>query len=207
MNGGPEAEATRSRGRPRDESKDRVVRDALRQVLIEDGYRGATIPNVARRAGVGAPTVYRRWSTQVELVETVFDEPVTGVVELRPTDFHEALEQLVSGAVEIFGDVATRSAVPGLLVEYQSDEARYDALVTRLEAPAREYFRASHARGIESGVVDPDSDPDLLFDLIVGAAIFRGLVRGETGAAATDGIVSAIAAAASPRAGGTAAKA
>ncbi len=170
-------------------------------MLIEDGYRGATIPNVARRAGVGAPTVYRRWSTQWELVETVFDEPVTGVVELQPTSFHEALAQLVSGAVEIFADAATRSAVPGLLVDYQNDESRYDALVARLEAPAREYFRASHAKGVDEGVVDPGTDPDVLFDLIVGAAIFRGLVRGETGSTVTDGIVSAIAAAASPRAG------
>ena len=50
------------RGRPRQPEMD----DAILAVALEElgchGYAGMTVADVARRAGVSKPTVYRRWA-------------------------------------------------------------------------------------------------------------------------------------------------
>src|ERR1700722_9799266 len=70
----PAVPTRRGRGRPRDPSVEAVVLAAVRQSLIEEGFEATTIPSIARRTGIGAPTIYRRWPTQVELVEAIFDD-------------------------------------------------------------------------------------------------------------------------------------
>ena len=57
------------RGRPRNPAKDVAVLQATRDLLVEVGYQGTTVMAIARRAGVGAPTIYRRWPTKEALVE------------------------------------------------------------------------------------------------------------------------------------------
>lgn len=55
-------------GRPRDPHVDRAILDAARQVLAVNGYTGTSMGEIARRAGVGKDTLYRRWSSKAELV-------------------------------------------------------------------------------------------------------------------------------------------
>src|SRR5579875_2279322 len=62
-------------GRPRDPRVDTAVHAATLQLLVESGYQATTVQAIARRAGVSAPTVYRRWSNKAEIVEdAVFPE-------------------------------------------------------------------------------------------------------------------------------------
>src|SRR2546423_13164192 len=58
-------------GRPRDPRVDESVRRAALELLVEQGYQATSIQAVARRAGVSAPAIYRRWSSKAELVEAV----------------------------------------------------------------------------------------------------------------------------------------
>src|SRR4051794_40193012 len=62
-----------TRGRPRDAQIDSGILEATRALLLEVGYAGVGMESVAARAGVGKPTVYRRYSTKAALVyEAVF---------------------------------------------------------------------------------------------------------------------------------------
>ena len=45
-------------GRPRDPQKDQDALAAARELPAEVGYQGTTVAAVARRAGIGAPTIY-----------------------------------------------------------------------------------------------------------------------------------------------------
>lgn len=63
-----EVAATRSAGRPRDNSRDVLILETTLAVLAEVGYDRLTIDNVAMRAGTARATIYRRWPTKVELV-------------------------------------------------------------------------------------------------------------------------------------------
>ena len=55
-------------GRPRDPSRDSVIRAAIVKLLGDVGYGALTMDAVASEAGVGKATIYRRWRTKEELV-------------------------------------------------------------------------------------------------------------------------------------------
>ena len=52
--------AARLVGRPRDPRVDEAVRRAALELLAEIGYQATSIQAIARRAGVSAPSIYRR---------------------------------------------------------------------------------------------------------------------------------------------------
>lgn len=61
-------------GRPRDPSRDGVIRAAILQLLADVGYGALTMDAVAAEAGVGKATIYRRWRTKQDLVvDTISD--------------------------------------------------------------------------------------------------------------------------------------
>ncbi|MGY1719126.1 TetR/AcrR family transcriptional regulator [Blastococcus sp. SYSU DS0552] len=98
----PTAEAARpSRGgRPRDPSRDGVIRAAILRLLADVGYGALTMDAVAAEAGVGKATIYRRWRTKQDLVvDTISDlnraeahSPDTGSLE---GDLREIMHSLV----------------------------------------------------------------------------------------------------------------
>lgn len=55
-------------GRPRDPSRDGVIRAAILRLLADVGYNALTMDAVAAEAGVGKATIYRRWRTKSDLV-------------------------------------------------------------------------------------------------------------------------------------------
>ncbi len=54
-------------GRPRDPAADRVMLQATRRVLTDQGYAGMSVEQVASAAGVGKTTIYRRYASKKEL--------------------------------------------------------------------------------------------------------------------------------------------
>lgn len=61
-------------GRPRDPSRDGVIRAAILRLLADVGYGALTMDAVAAEAGVGKATIYRRWRTKEDLVvDTISD--------------------------------------------------------------------------------------------------------------------------------------
>src|SRR6476660_6791358 len=54
-------------GRPRDPRLDDALLEAGLEVIIERGYHAATLSEIARRARVGTPAIYRRWPTKAHL--------------------------------------------------------------------------------------------------------------------------------------------
>ncbi len=64
----PETARPSRGGRPRDPSRDGVIREAILRLLGEVGYNALTMDAVAAEAGVGKATIYRRWRTKQDLV-------------------------------------------------------------------------------------------------------------------------------------------
>lgn len=56
------------RGRPLDLSRNEVILETTLELLAESGYDLLTIEAVAIKAKVGKGTIYRRWSSKMELV-------------------------------------------------------------------------------------------------------------------------------------------
>ncbi|MDT5027695.1 MAG: hypothetical protein QOE61_4121 [Micromonosporaceae bacterium] len=187
-------------GRPRDPDKDDAVHRAVRKLLAERGYQATTIPAVARAAGVGAPTIYRRWATQSAMVESALSYRLEPPSIDRAGDFDTYLQNFVAVVVGYFADPATRAAVPGLLVEYYREPERYTSLVVRAEDPIRDLFRSAHTDAVTAGTVAAEPTADSLFDTIIGIALYHGVWRHTADDRLTDEILQVVRSASRPTA-------
>lgn len=164
-------------GRPRDPEKDVAVLEAARQLLVDEGYQGTTVVAIARRAGVGAPTIYRRWATKEALIEdAAFAHPSPAPLPEPTGDLRDDLRAWVASFLAYLAEPATRAAMLGLLSAYHRDEEIYERLVLRSESDVRqlmtELLGEYHRRA------------DVVFDVLVATTFTRAMTRGLVDAAA-----------------------
>jgi AcrR family transcriptional regulator len=165
-------------GRPRDPRVDAAVRAATLELLVEDGYQATSIQAIARRAGVSAPSIYRRWSSKAELIEeAVFPTPF-----IEPTaetgDVEHDLATYCRAILSYLGEPAVRAAIPGLLSEYQTDPQLWQRLGQRSVAPMRGTFAAY----LEATGHQAVGNIDALFDVMIGSLFVRAINVGAAGA-------------------------
>jgi len=164
----------RQLGRPRKKSIDARVLEATREILIERGFDATTVRAIAERSGEHASAIYRRWPSRVEIIEeSVF--PGLSAVMVRPTgDLRRDLRRFVRAYLAAFGAPEARAAMPGLLASYQA-AGRSGAPEVWLAVSARPQF-LDILVAAPAGEMDPDIDPDDVFDMLLGAILARTLV-------------------------------
>jgi AcrR family transcriptional regulator len=167
-------------GRPRDPQKDVDVLQAARDLLVEHGYQATTIVAIARRAGVGAPTIYRRWPSREALIEdAAFGHAEPAAVPEPTGDLRTDLGAWVLSFLNQLADPVTRAAIPGLLLAYQREEGLYERLINRSERNVRTLLTQ-----LLGGYL-PDltakqliARADAVFDFMVGTTMVRALTVG-----------------------------
>lgn len=172
---GPPVGTQRAPGRPRDRQVDDAILAAARELLVEVGFERLTVTDVAARAGVGRPTVYRRYASKEELVAASVealrsDEPApdTGTLcgDLRA--------ELLPRASALRHPLLLQFLAVLLVSNAQGSEfaATYwrDAIAQR-RAAFGEIFLRAQARG----ELAPDADPDLLTDVVAGAFTYQAM--------------------------------
>lgn len=145
--------------------------EATRQLLVDEGFAATTVQKIAERSGVHASAIYRRWPGRLDLIEdAVFSELPPGRV--RPTgDLRRDLRRFLRAYVTAFESPLMSAAMPGLLVANQAGpRARRPEEWLRLSV--RPQFRDLLAAA-PPREVDPDVDPDDVFDLLLGAVLAR----------------------------------
>lgn len=157
-----------------DHARDRILRAAL-EVLAEQGLGGFSMEAVARRAGASKATVYRRWTSQSELLVDAMDAgfrpfplPSTGTLRTDLIEIYSAFETLVtrgpfSRLMAAFIDAAER------------DPTLWD-LHVRLTERRREPVRRLLAEAISRGEISPTTDLEVAVDLLAGPAFYRRFV-------------------------------
>ncbi|MGK8525331.1 TetR/AcrR family transcriptional regulator [Nocardia asteroides] len=78
---------------------DLAILDAARDCVQEFGVRRTTLTEVARRAGVSRPTVYRRWPDTGSLVAELLVRELRGIVAATMPSAGSARTRLVEGIV------------------------------------------------------------------------------------------------------------
>ena len=151
----------------------------MRELLVAEGYQATTIQAVARRAGVSAPSIYRRWANQADLVQDVVFPDVPAELPAAGEDLRADIELWLHLLYDTLTDSAARVALPGLLTDYQRDPAAYERLIDRTEVPVRAAFAAMLAAHVAAGRAAPDAEPDVLFDLVLGVELVATLVPGR----------------------------
>ncbi len=169
------------RGRPRSASaaSHAAVMDAVHALLEARPLRDLTIEAVAKRAGVGKPTVYRWWATKSALVLAMFRERLVPDVEIPKTgSAEERLRYRVRRLIEQFGGMFGK-VMADLIAEGQADHELLRELYDRQIGHRRAATAAEVEEGKVNGEFRADLDTDLFIDLIVGPIYYHLLVRAE----------------------------
>jgi AcrR family transcriptional regulator len=165
-------------GRPRDPSRDGVIRAAILRLLADVGYGALTMDAVASEAGVGKATIYRRWRTKQDLVvDTISDlnraeatAPDTGSLE---GDLRAMLRSLVS---VITGP--TGAATLSLLSTVPHQPALAEAFRNGPLAVWRQSFEQIWARAEERGEVRPGTAGSVAAETTSALLVQRWLLTG-----------------------------
>ncbi|HUR94303.1 MAG TPA: TetR/AcrR family transcriptional regulator, partial [Gemmatimonadales bacterium] len=168
--------ATRARGRPRDPAIDAAILTATRNLLVEVGYAALTMEAVAARAGIGKPSLYRRYPTKAALVfEAVFGrtkanpDPDTGTLV-------EDLREAYSWAVEEFAAPEARAALPGLFADLAANPALGQLVRAMVVDPEYQRVLAALERACARHEIREDADLILAIDAFTGTALVRVLL-------------------------------
>jgi AcrR family transcriptional regulator len=172
--------AERAGGRPRNPELDRAILHAALELLAEEGYERMSIESIAQRAGVGKPTIYRRWASKQALViealahlTDMAETPALGTARERLTAF---VEQLWAKAARTHDD--RTSVLSHLLGEIHRSPELREAVRSTFIAERRRHVEAMLREGVETGEVDPAVDLDVATDVLLSPLFARKLVIG-----------------------------
>ncbi|GHO56113.1 MULTISPECIES: TetR/AcrR family transcriptional regulator [Ktedonobacter] len=163
-------------GRRRSDQAHRAILQAAREVLEQVGYRAMTIEAIAERAGVGKKTIYRWW-------------PSKAAVALEALTSHTEVQVLFSDTGSLEGDLLayfelsfsglrgkSGTVLSGLAAEAQLDPEFAREFQRTFIVPRKQELVALLQRGVQRGELAPDTNLEVLADLIYGAKWYRFLL-------------------------------
>lgn len=166
------------RGRPRDPRTQEAILVATRRLLVEVGYDQLSIDAIAREAGIGRPTIYRRWPSLVHIVfdATFGSRPDDGDMPTPSGEFRTDLHRFVRRVLQFWREPVVAAAALGILAESHRDPELEIRTQQLLDEQARAGFGALVRSGVEQGLVRADLDVEMLYDLLVGTTFYAAQV-------------------------------
>jgi AcrR family transcriptional regulator len=170
-----------TRGRPRDSATDLAILRSALNLFIERGVEGTSIEQIAKQAGVGKPSIYRRWSSKEDLIAAAME---TLVVEETGWASPEAIEtespyELVEAAIDSAAATVTTPEYRALVARVFGSAVSHPVLMAiywdRYIAPRRRLAASLLERARQLGTVPADTDFDVAIDMMVGAVTYRVL--------------------------------
>ena len=165
-------------GRPRDPSRDGVIRAAILRLLAEVGYGALTMDAVAAEAGVGKATIYRRWRTKEDLVvDTIRDldqelatPPDTGSLEGDLRAMTEQMRSVITGpsGAATLSLLSTMSHNPALAAAFRNGPMMV----------WRQVFAQVWERAEQRGEVGPGMPGSIMAETTTALMVQRWLLTG-----------------------------
>lgn len=164
----------------RSEHARQAVLQAVDGLLVERGFAGLTIEGIAARAGVAKQTVYRWWSSKVDILLDAYEDDMAEY--LAPPDLGNLGDDLRTHLHRL-GEFLTTSDA-GAVLRALVGQAQHDpAVATRLRTDyltqQRKRDRAILERAVERGELPSHTDIDTALDQLLGPVYYRVLVTGE----------------------------
>ena len=161
-------------GRPRDARVDVAVAEAAREVLREHGFGGATVEEIASRAGVGKAAIYRRWKSREELL---FDVSAADIPDIPCPDTGSLRTDLLAVFTLLARQIAT-SETASYLGDIIGEAARNPVMAEHF-AITVERRRSMCGKAVylaaERGELREGIDPEFVIDLVSGPIFYRKL--------------------------------
>ncbi|MEU9624316.1 MULTISPECIES: TetR/AcrR family transcriptional regulator [unclassified Streptomyces] len=168
------------RGRPRSAAAERAILDAV-VGLLEAGepLAGLSIERIARTAGVGKATIYRRWSGKEELFVDVLraiEPPEPAVSGTAGLDDLRMLLESMRGR-----GLAQRSSalLHNVYAQMKSHPMLWSEYHCTVIEPRRAAVLAAVRRAVDAGELRADLDVELMNDLFLAPMLARTVHRPE----------------------------
>ena len=175
-----EAAGRRAPGRPRDVRRDEAILRATFEILLDEGYQALTIESVAARAGVGRPTIYRRWPSKPALVVAALVESARLAIPDADTgSLRSDLIAVQRHQIELMNAPMTRRVTAGLIADLAVDLELAERYITEYLVPRRDAVFKVLERGIERGELDRKADLAFIYELLIGPLFMRAVVWGQ----------------------------
>ena len=166
--------SSRGPGRPRDPETDRAILRAAVDVMTELGLKGTTVSAVAERAGVARATVYLRWPTREKLLGAMVRAAGGGEPYPLTGDLAADIKRGAEFAREVTSGEHFVAMLPELVAAVMENPAQLslDDLAPNRRRLAAAYRASAAAQGF-----DPELDPNLVFDIVLGAELIEILAE------------------------------
>ncbi|MCF6521886.1 TetR/AcrR family transcriptional regulator [Streptomyces sp. JJ36] len=178
MTGAPVTGAAGRRGRPRSAAAGTAIVEAVLR-LIEEGESidGLSVERIARTAGVGKATVYRRWAGKdallLEVMRTLDEPAVVPRGDSVREDLVAILERLRRRGLAKRESALLRA----MMSHFRSHPRLWQAYHDTVIRARRETLHAVLRRGMTRGELRDDIDVELLGELFTGPMLSRALLH------------------------------
>jgi AcrR family transcriptional regulator len=161
------SEPGRRPGRPRDRRLDEGLLEAGLAVFLEAGYSGASLAEIARRAGVGTPAIYRRWPTKADMAIDIVAHVSEAEAIPDSGSIRDDLVAFMALRLRTWRTSLFRKLIVPVLMEGNREGPLASDIGVRF-LDYRKALEARIARAIEAGELRADTDPGRLIDLLMG---------------------------------------
>ncbi len=163
-------------GRPRDSAIDRRITNAAIELFLEGGAKHASMEGVAKRAGVGKVTVYRRYANRRELLVAAIRTQADDMT-VRGRDVRKNLDAILFQMAGAMLDGNAGVALARALSEKDSEPELLSIYRECGVWPRRKQIRDQLRKGRHEGLIRKDADLDVMVDMFFGVCLGR-LVSG-----------------------------
>lgn len=155
-------------GRPRDPHLDEALLQAAHEVFLERGYQHASLAEVARKAGVGTPAIYRRWPTKAALAIDIVEresgpEPIPDTGSIR-----RDLAEFFRLRLRTWGRPLVHQVVLPLVLEATADNELGRQIRQRVAGYRQTGVETRLLKAIKTGELRRDTKPARLADMLLG---------------------------------------
>ena len=155
-------------GRPRDPHLDEALLQAAYDVFLERGYQHASLSEVARKAGVGTPAIYRRWPTKAALAVDLVERE-SGPLPIPDTgSIRRDLAEFFRLRLRTWGRPLIHQIVLPVVLEASADNALGRQIRQRFVGYRQSNIDARVLKAVKTGELRADTNPARLADMLNG---------------------------------------
>jgi AcrR family transcriptional regulator len=166
----------RGPGRPRDPEVERRLKRASLEVLAQHGMSGLTLEKICDKAGAPRATFYRRWATPMQAVGEAFNEAFLFETLPDTGDVVGDLVALGQAMINLYNDPVVGPCMSFLIAESRVRPELFQNGQEDFQR-RRAYNRQVVERAIARGHIAPDTDADLVIDVLSGLAMNNQATR------------------------------
>jgi len=165
-----------SPGRPRDQLADDAILRAALDLFSEYGMEGASIGQIANRAGVARTTIYRRWSSREDLLVNAIERTrnfpeqlVEGLEKMQPG---ELVNLILEAGVDALTQTQFRNLAARLIGCSPSHPALMSAYQDKYMQPRRLAIIRIFEKAQAQGLLPQNTDVEILSDMVTGTMLY-----------------------------------